>query len=179
MGRDGGHVRPRLVGDVLRQFEVNRPRPLLLRDPERLAHQRGNGRGRDDLTGHLGQRRHGRDDVHHLKARLLAAQDSFLAGDHHHRHGAEQRVSRAGREVQRAGAERGEADPSPAGQPSVGRRHERRRLLVAGQHQLDLGAAQGFDDVEILLTRNAEDLLDALVLERGDEEFGAVHRMGS
>ncbi len=153
------------------------PGPLLLRDPERFAHQRGNGRRRDDLAGHLGQRRHGRDDVHDLKARLLAAEDPLLAGDHHHRHRAEERISRAGGQIERAGPERGETDPGPAGQAPVRRRHERRRLLVAGQHQPDLRAAQGFDDVEILLARNAEDLLDALVLERGDEELGAVHCM--
>ena len=179
MRRDRSHVRPRLVGDVLRQFEMHRARPLLLRDPERLAHQRGNGRRADDLAGHLGQRRHGRDDVHDLEARLPAAQDSLLAGDHHHRHRAEQRIGRAGREVERAGAERREADAGLAGQAPMGRRHERRRLLVPGQHQLDRRAAQRFDDVEILLARNPEDLLDALVLERGDDEFGAGHRTRS
>ena len=179
MRRNRGHVRPRLVGDVLRQFEMNRARPLLLRHPERLAHQRGNGRRTDDLASHLGQRRHGGDDVHDLKARLLAAQDSLLAGDHHHRHRAEQRVGCAGRQIERAGAERGEADTGLAGQAPMGGRHERRRLLMAGQHQLDLRAAQSFDDVEILLARNPEDLLDALVLKRGDDEFGAIHRTRS
>ena len=38
--RDRRHVRRRLGGDVLRQFEMNRARPLLLRDAERFAHQR-------------------------------------------------------------------------------------------------------------------------------------------
>ena len=38
MRRNRGHVRPRFVGDVLRQLEMNRARPLLLSDPERLAH---------------------------------------------------------------------------------------------------------------------------------------------
>ncbi len=174
MRRDRDHIRPRLVGDVLGKFEMDWAGPLLLRDPERLAHQRGNGRGRDDLAGHLGQGRHGRDDVHDLKAGLLAAEDSLLAGDHHHRHRAEQRVSRAGGQIERARPERREADPGPAGQAPVRRRHERRRLLVAGQHQPDLRTAQGFDDVEILFARDAEDLLDALVLERRDEELGAV-----
>ena len=179
MGRHRGHVRPRLVGDVLRQLEMNGARTLLLRHAERLPHHRRNGRRTDDLMGHLGQRRHGRDDVHDLKARLLAAQDSLLAGDHHHGHRAEQRVGRAGRQVESAGAERGEADPGPAGQPPMGRRHERRRLLMTGQHQLDRGAPQRLDDVEVLFPGNPEDLPHALVLERGDKQFGAVHRMRS
>ena len=179
MGRNRGHVRPRLMGDVLRQLEMNGARPLLLRHAERLPHHRRNGRRTDDLMGHLGQRRHGRDDVHDLKARLLAAQDSLLAGDHHHGHRAEQRIGRAGRQVESAGAERGEADPGPAGQPPMGRRHERRRLLMAGQHQFDRGAPQRLDDVEVLFPGNPEDLPHALVLERGDKQFGAVHRMRS
>ena len=179
MRRDRSHVRPRLVGDVLRKFEMNRARPLLLRDPERFAHQRGNGRRTDDLAGHLGQRRHGRDNVDDLKARLLAAQDSLLAGDHHHRHGAEERISGAGGQIERSGAQSCEADPGPAGQAPMCRRHERGRLLVAGQHQLDAGLAQSFDDVEILLARNPEDLLNALVLERGNDDFGAIHRTPS
>ncbi len=55
------------------------------------------------------------------------------------------------------------------------RRHESRRLLVTRQHKLDLRAAQRLDHVEIFFARHAEDLPHALVLERGNHEFGAVH----
>jgi hypothetical protein len=44
---------------------------------------------------------------------------------------------------------------------------------MAREHELDRRAAQRLDDVEVLLAGNAEDALDALVLERGDEEIGA------
>src|SRR5580700_11051196 len=54
-------------------------------------------------------------------------------------------------------------------------RHEGSRLLVPGHDQLDSGAAQRFDDVEVLFTRNAEDLLDTLILQGGDEQVGAFH----
>jgi hypothetical protein len=158
---------------------MNRARPLLLRDPERLPHDCRNGRRAYDLIRHLGQRRHGRNNVDHLKARLLAAQNARLPRDHHHRHGAEQRVSRTGCQVERAGAEGGDADSWLAGQPPMSRRHESRRLLMAGQHQLDFGAAQRFDHVEVFLARHPEDLLHALALERGDNEFGAVHQTRS
>ena len=94
---------------------MHRSRPLLLRDPERFAHQGGDRRGTDDLPGHLGHRRHGRDDVDDLKARLLAAQDALLAGDHDHRHGTQERVGGAGRQVERAGAQRRQADAGPSG----------------------------------------------------------------
>ena len=111
-----------------------------------------------------------RDHVDDLEARLPADHDRLLAGDHDHRHRAEMRIGRAGGEVQRARPQRGDADAGPAGQPPVGRRHERRRLLVPRQHQLDRGVAQRLDDVEILLARHAEDALDALVLQRRDQQ---------
>ena len=63
--------------------------------------------------------------------------------------------------------------PGLAGEPAVGRRHEGGRLLVPGQDQLDLRALQQLDDVEVLLARNAEDAVDALVLQRRDEKIGA------
>ena len=81
------------------------------------------------------------DDVDDLEARLPRALDRLLAGDHHHRHGAEIGIGRAGGEIQRAGAERREADAGRAGEPSLGRRHEGRGLLVARQHQLDRASA--------------------------------------
>ena len=61
----------------------------------------------------------------------------------------------------------------------MSRRHERRGLLVAGQDQPDPGAAQRLDHVEVFLARDAEDLTHALVLERGDQEFCAIHRTRS
>jgi hypothetical protein len=137
----------------------------------------GSSRCTDDLARHLGQRRHRRDDVDDLEARLLAAQDAFLAGEHHHRHGAEQRIGGAGGEIERARAKRRQAHAGRAGQPAVSRRHEGGRLLVPGQHQLDLRAPQRLDDVEVLFARHAEDAANAFVLQRGDQKFGALHRV--
>jgi hypothetical protein len=55
----------------------------------------------------------------------------------------------------------------------VGRGHERRRLLVPGEHELDARVAQGLDDVEILLAGHAEDVLDAFVLQRCHQQVGS------
>jgi len=51
----------------------------------------------------------------------------------------------------------------------VRRGHERRRLLMAGEDELDLRLAQRFHHVEVFLAGNAEDALDPLVLERRDQ----------
>ena len=83
---------------------------------------------------------------------------------------AEQRVSRPGGEVQRAGTERSDADAGLAGQTAVGRGHEGRPLLVPGQDQLDRRVAQALDHIQVLLAGNAEDAIDALVLEGGNQQ---------
>lgn len=54
-----------------------------------------------------------------------------------------------------------------AGQPAMGGGHERGGLLMAGQDELDRRFADGFDDVEVFFARNAEDTIDALILEGG------------
>ena len=146
--------------------------PLLLRDAERVAHQRRNHRRRDDLARELGQRPHRRHDVDDLEPRLPRRQDALLAGDHDHRHRAEQRVGRAGRQIQRARPERRDAYARLAGQPAVGRRHEGRGLLMTRDDEPDRRFADGFDDVEVFLAGNSEDSIDTLVLERRDEKIG-------
>ena len=54
----------------------------------------------------------------------------------------------------------------------MGRRHERRRLLVPRKHKRDARFAQRFDNVEIFLARYAEDEIDTLVLKRRDQQVG-------
>ena len=177
-GRSGG---PGTIGalgridflgrDVLRQFEVHRPGPLLHRDPEGIPHD-GRDAGRaDDLARHLGERLHRGDDVDDLEPRLPGRLDGLLPGDHDHRHGAEMRVGGARREVQRARPEGRDADAGAAGQPAVGCRHEGRGLLVPRENELDRGRAQRLDHVEVLLARDAEDAVDALVLERRNQKI--------
>jgi hypothetical protein len=167
-------VRRLLAGDVLGQFQVHRPGPLLHRHPERVAHEGWDRRRAHDLARRLGQGPHRRHHVDDLEARLPAAHDPLLTGDQDHRHGAEMRVGRAGHQVQRSGPERGNADPGAAGQPPVRRRHERSRLLVPREHEFDARIAQGLDNVEIFLPRDAENVLDALVFQRCHQQVGSL-----
>ena len=156
---------------------MHRTGALLHGDPERIAHQRRNRGGRDNLPGHLRQRPHRADDVDHLESRLPWIFDGLLAGEHEHGHRTEMRIGRARREVEGARAQRRQTHPGPSGEPAVRSRHESGRLLVPRDDELDARFAQRLDDVEILFPGNAEDALDALVLERGDEQVGALaHR---
>ena len=52
----------------------------------------------------------------------------------------------------------------------MGSCHEGRRLLMPGQHQLDLRLPQLLDDVEILFAGHAEHAIDAFVRERRYQE---------
>jgi hypothetical protein len=82
------------------------------------------------------------------------------------------RISRTGGEVQSTRPQRADAHAGLARQPAVGRSHERRRLLVPGQDELDLRAAQRLDHGEVLFTRDAEDAVDAFVLQRRSQKVG-------
>ncbi|MNH22992.1 hypothetical protein D3C79_828700 [compost metagenome] len=120
------------------------------------------------------------DGVHHaahvddLEAALLGLLDRLLTGDHHHRHAAQIGVRTGGDQVGRARAEGRQADASLAGQAAVGGGHEARRLLVAGEHQLDLRLAQGFEQVEVFLTGNAEYILDTFVFQALHNDIGGL-----
>jgi hypothetical protein len=62
-----------------------------------------------------------------------------------------------------------------ASEASVRRRHERRRLLVPNEDELDARRSQRLDDVQVLLAGNGEDAIDTLVLECLDEQIGSFH----
>ena len=53
------------------------------------------------------------------------------------------------------------------------------RLFVAREHQLDGRRAERLDDIEVLLAGYAEDALDALVLQRGNQKIGAFGHGGT
>jgi hypothetical protein len=57
------------------------------------------------------------------------------------------------------------------------RGHERGRLLMSGQNKVDRRFSQGFDKIEILFARDAEDAIDAFVFEGGDKQVGAFQHM--
>ncbi len=160
--------------DVLGKLQMHRSGPLLASHAEGIAHHCRDRRGRNDLARHFRQWPHGPDDVDNLKACLPRALDCLLAGDHQHRHGAELRISGGGREIQRARSQGRQTHARPAGETAVGRGHECRRLLVAGQHKLDFRGAERLEQIEVLLSGQAEDAIDAFILQCRDKEIGAL-----
>ena len=98
----------------------------------------------------------------------------FLPGDHHHRHAAELGVGGSGEEIRGAGPQGREAHAGLPGKAAIGRRHETRRLFVAGQDQLDLlRPRQAVEKVQVLFAGNAEDVFDPFVLKCCNEKVGS------
>ena len=162
---------------VVGQLEVGGARLLALGDGEGLAHRLGDDLRVVDARVPLRHGLHHPHDVDVLVALLVHLREARLARQRDHRRAVEVGVGEAGDEVGRAGPERAEADARPAGQAAVGVGHERPALLVPDRQELDrLGVVERIVQVERLLARDPEDVLDALVLEAPDEELcGAWH----
>ena len=150
---------------------MDRPGSFLLRDPERLPDHCRDHLRRDDLPGKLGERLHRGDHIDHLEPGLPGRKYPFLSGDHHHRHGAEERVCRTRRKIQGARPERRQADARFACQTAIGRGHECGRLLMPCQHELNGRFADGLDNIEIFFAWDTEDPVDTLVFECGHQEI--------
>ena len=123
----------------------------------------------------LGQRLHRRDHVDDLEARLPAAHDPLLAGDHDHRHRAEMRIGRAGGEVQRAGAERRDAHAGLARQPPVVAAMKAAACSWRVRTSSIFEVRSDSTTIEIFFARHAEDAVDALILERCDKQVRSLH----
>ena len=155
---------------VLGQLDVGRAGLLGLRDLERLADDLG-----DDVRGvqarvPLRHRLHNRDDVDVLVGLLVHALEVALAGQGDERRAVQERVCDAGHEVRRPGAERAEADARALGQAPVHVRHVGAALLMPNRNEVDRGVGERFVEVERLLSRDAEDVLDALHLQAFHEQ---------
>ncbi len=166
------------VGDILGQLDMNGAGLFLFGEAEGLADAARDIVRRGHLVRIFGDRPHHRDDVEDLEAALLRLLDRLLAGDHHHRHAAELSVSGRGDEIGRARPQCREAYAGLARMAAIGRGHETRALLVPRQDQLDcLRARQAVEEIQILLARNAENILDAFFLKTFDEQVGCFFHM--
>ncbi len=161
-----------LGGDVLGQLEMHRARALFRGQTKRLAHQVGNVAHVDDLLRELRDGFHHADDIQDLEAALLAALDRLLAGDHDQGHTPELRVRRGGHEVGGPRTESGQAHAGFSGQTAVGGRHESGALFVAGQYQLDGRGPEGFEQIQVFFSGNAEHVLHTFVLQGANEQIG-------
>ena len=159
-----------VLHQVLGQLDHHGAGLLGLGQLERLAHDLGDVVRMVERLRPLGDRPVHGDRIHVLVALLVEALGIGLAEDADQRRAVHVGVGDASDQVGRARPERAEADAGLAGQPAIGVGHERRGLLVAAQHELDLAIHQGNHHVGILLARNAEDVGHALGLETPHEE---------
>ena len=150
---------------VLGQLDVRGAGLLALGDLEGLAHHLGDDVRVGQPRVPLGDRPHHAHQVDVLVRLLVHPLQVALPGERHQRGAVEVGVRDRRGEVERARAERAQADAGVAGQPAVDVGHVGAALLVADRHEVDRRARQRLVEVERLLARDAEDVLDALGLE--------------
>ncbi len=158
--------------DVLGHSEIHRGRAFGLGQLESFADHLGYGlRGRD-AGGPPGDRREHRHQVHVLVRLFVLPVLAYLSGDRDHWGAVGGGVGDAELHVDRPRTQRGRHHRRPTGDPSVHLRHERRRLLVAGEHIADAGGGQRLHEADVLLTRQPEYDGDALVFQALDYQLG-------
>src|SRR5690606_10918579 len=91
------------------------------------------------------------------------------------RHGTELGVGGGGDEVGGTGTEGGHAHAGVAGQAAIGGGHEAGGLFVPVDDQLDLRAAQRFEQIEVFLAGNGEHILHAFRFEGAYKEVRGFH----
>jgi hypothetical protein len=156
---------------VLGQLDVRRPGLLRLGDLECLAHHLGDHARGVQARVELGQRPQHVDDVDVLVRLLVHPLEVGLAGERHHRRAVEQRVGDAGDEVGRSRPEGAQADARAAGQATVHVGHVRPALLVANWDERDRGGVERRVEIQRLLSRDAEYVLDAFGLQALHEQI--------
>jgi hypothetical protein len=105
---------------------------------------------------------------------LVEPAEPGLGHDRDERMRIELGVRDAQHQVDRAGTEGRQAHAGLPGERPVRVGHERGASLVARGHEPDRRIDQRVDHVEVLLAGEPEDILDALVLEAGDQQLRDV-----
>ena len=164
----------RALRDVFRQHDERGAGPLGLGLLERLPNHLGCGVAQRDHVAPLGERAVDRDEVDDLMGLLEEPVEPGLCHQRDERMGVQLRVGDPEHEVERARTERRETDPRATGQRAVDVRHESGATFVARRDEPDRRVGHGVDHVEVLLPRQAEHVLDALVLQARDQELRDV-----
>ncbi len=134
------------------------------------------------ITGDAGEQRDLIDAAALTRAFLQAALAEHgggrLARDGQHRQAVHVGAGNGRDQVGGAGPGGGDAGADAAGDAGVATSHERRRLLVPGQHGLDRGIVEGVVDRQDVGSRDAEDAPHAQAFQETHDEFADryVHR---
>ncbi len=160
----GGH-------DVLGQLQVGGAGLLGLGHLERLADDLGDDLRAGDARVPLRDRPEELDEVDELVGLLVHPLEVGLARQRDERRAVEVGVADRGNEVHRAGAEGAQADAGPAGETAVHVGHVGAALLVAHGDERDRRVGQRLVEVERLLARDAEHVLDTLCFQALHEDI--------
>ena len=159
-------------GDVLGEIDEGAARLFRLGDLERLAHDFRHDLGFANLRAVLGNRRKEINQIEYLVAFLVQTCRRALARNGDDRSAVHVGVGDPRDQVGRTGTQRRHAHARAAGEAPVDVGHERRALLVMRGDEPDAAVEKRIHDVDVLLARNTEDVLDPFVLKAFNEQLG-------
>src|SRR5919201_1749393 len=155
---------------------MRRARFLGLGDLERLANDLWDDRRVGQSRVPLRDRGEYLRNVDVLMRLFVHALEVALTGERDERGPVEEGVRDRRREVHRPWPERAQAYPGAAREAAVYVRDIAATLLVTHRDELDRGVGERLVEIEGLLTRDAEDVLDAFGLEAFDEDVRCLPR---
>ena len=161
------------VEDVAGEIEIGRPGLAAHGVLDGVVHLLGNALQVVDPVGPLHAAPHDGDLVdllEHLPAELM---DRARPADRHHRGAVDQRVGKAGGEVDDAGAARRHAHAGLLGKAAVGVPHHRRGLLVAHVDGADALLDAGGFGQQHRPAHQEQQVLDAFLLQRLRQDLRA------
>ena len=145
-------------------------------DVVRLGQHARNVLRAGDEVRMLDHRIGGADDIGFLESVRADGVHADLAGDDDHRNGIHVRVGDRGDHVRRARTGSDDAHAHLSGGQRVAFCRMSGGLLVTHQHEAELRIVlDGIVDGQNRTARNAEDVLDAQILQRTNQRFGAGH----
>ena len=125
------------------------------------------------LSFTIGLKRAGQ--VKHLFSRWTGPLCSRLAGYGDDGGEAQHGIGHSRYEIGGTGTKGGQAYLHLASHPRLHSGHERRRLLVPRQYELDFGGGQAIHELDVLLARDAEDLGHPICFQALYDEFRGLH----
>ena len=169
----------RLIEQVLRERQQDRPGPPAERLADGLGHDRGDVRRLAGLGGPFRQPADGRDRLDLLERLVPAMRVLDLADDREHRGRVLAGRVDADGEIRGPDAARAEADGGSTRELAVGLGHERGAALVAGGDDADAGITERVEEAQERFAGHGERVADAGAAQGvGDEAADGPWALG-
>ncbi len=162
-------------GNVFRELDMYSSRTLVLGYAKSISQQCGDSRSvRYRRTG-LGNGSHHIHHIDDLEVALFGTADRFLSRNNENGCPSERSMCNSRDHVGSTRTERGKRNSWPASESAVSSSHKNGRLLVARKHETDIRTLKRIEQIEIFLSRYAEDIFHSLSFKACNEQIRGFH----